>query len=450
MIGGVCVPSYRYKAIKEDGTIAVGRILAQDKDKALNSLKNDNLQPITIKKLNEKKWSYKKVNYKKLDKENKAKKRKHAPKRRLKDMSFTEILTMDVNLSKKVTSKDILVFANDFYILKKANFNNVDALQTVCDGIENKYFKEILEDILFKVKNGEKLYSSMELYSDVFPEMFINFVKVGEETGTLDTSLLYAREYVEKSDNLRKTVVSAVVPRVLQFTFIMLAMFVAVIIGVPLLQKVYDMFESNQKIPKATLIALDCANFLMRYWYIILLCIAAICIVWIVYTRTPKGRYFKDRLILKLPVIGKLNTNILVSRFFQAMLLNLKNGMRIQESLEIARNVSKNYYFASVVEVSKASIVNGESWYKPFEEKGLFNKMMTQMIDVGMKSDLPEMMDKINEYINIEIDESLRKFSKALPEITYLFVGIALVLFTIVVLVPLINMYMGGFIEIPS
>ncbi|MDO4283330.1 MAG: type II secretion system F family protein [Clostridia bacterium] len=443
------MPSYKYKAMSQDGSVSIGRILAMDKNSAIDSLKKDNLQPITIQKISEKKRAYKKVNYKRLDREKK-KQKQRTPKRRLKDMSFTEILTMDVNLSKKVTSKDILVFANDFYILKKAGFNNIDALQTVCDGIENTYFKEILEDILLKVKNGEKLYASMELYSDIFPEMFINFVKVGEETGTLDTALSYAREYVEKSDNLRKTIISTVVPRVLQFLFIMIAMFVALIIGVPLLQKVYDMFESSQQIPKATLIALDCANFLMKYWYIILLCFALICVAWLCYIRTPKGRYFKDRLVLKLPIIGRLNTNILVSRFFQAMLLNLKNGMRIQESLEIARNVSKNYYFASVVEVSKTSIANGESWYKPFEEKGIFNKMMTQMIDVGMKSDLSEMMDKVNEYINIEIEESLKKFTKALPEITYLFVGIALVVFTIVVLVPLINMYMGGFIEMPS
>lgn len=444
------MPSFKYKAMSEGGKVISGRILAQDKISAINSLKNDNLQPIEIKKQDDKKITYKKINYNKLEKVNKKKKRVHTPKRKFKDMTLKEILTMDVNLMQKVTSKDILIFSNDFYILKKAGFNNVDSLEMVCEGIENLYFKGILEEILNRVKNGEKINTCMESYPDVFPEMYINFVKVGEETGTLHTALLYARDYIEKSENLRKTVISNVVPRVLQFLFIMISMFVALIIGVPLLQKVYDMFESSKQIPKATLIALDCANFLMNYWYVILFCLAVIYALITIYIKTPKGKYVKDRLLLKLPIIGKLNTNILVSRFFQAMLLNLKNGMRIQESLDVAKNVSKNYYFSSIVEVSKAKIASGEMWYKPFEEKGLFNKMMTQMIDVGMKSDLTEMMDKVNEYINIEIDESLKRFAKALPEVTYLFVGIALVLFTIVVLVPLINMYMGGFIEMPS
>lgn len=444
------MPSYRYKAMAEDGTISVGRILALDKVSAINSLKEDRLQPINIKELNDRKKKFENINYSKFNSKEKVKKSKHKTRKRLKDMSFLEILTMDVNFSKKVNSKDILVFANDFYILKKAKFNNIEALETICEGTENEYFREVLEDILHKVKGGEKLYSSMELYSDVFPEMFINFVKVGEESGKLDTAMSYAREYIEKSSSLKKTVQRTVIPRLLQFIFIIIAMFVALIIGVPLLQKVYDMFGSSKQIPKATLIALDFANFIINYWYIILLFIALTVIAVYIYIKTPRGRYFKDKMLLRLPIIGKLNTNILVSRFLQAMLLNLKNGMRIQESLEVAKNVSKNYYFASVVEVSKTSILNGESWYEPFEEKGIFNKMMVQMIDVGMKSDLAQMMDKVNEYINIEIDESLKKFTKALPEITYLFVGIALVIFTIVVLVPLINMYMGGFIEMPS
>lgn len=444
------MPSYRYKAMAEDGTISVGRILALDKESAINSLKEDMLQPINIKEIKKRKKEFKTTNYIKFDNKEKVNKRKHKHKKRLKNMNFCEILTMDINFSKKVALKDILIFANDFYILKKAKFNNIEALQTICDGTENEYFREILEDILNKVKSGEKLYVSMELYSDIFPDMFINFIKVGEESGTLDVALSYAREYIEKSSNLKKTVLSTVLPRLFQFIFIIVAMFVALIIGVPLLQRVYDMFGSSKQIPKATLIALDFTNFLMKYWYIILLCIVAIAIVLYIYIKTPKGRYFKDKMLLKFPIIGKLNTNILVSRFLEAMLLNLKNGMRIQESLEVAKNVSSNYYFASVVEVSKASIANGESWYKPFEEKGIFNKMIVQMIDVGMKSDLAQMMDKVNEYINIEIEESLKKFTKALPEVTYLFVGIALVIFTIVVLVPLINMYMGGFIEMPS
>lgn len=132
------------------------------------------------------------------------------------------------------------------------------------------------------------------------------------------------------------------------------------------------------------------------------------------------------------------------------MLLNLKNGMRIQESLEISKNVVSNYYFMAAVEVGKSRSLTGSSWIEPFEEEKLFRPMVSEMLSIGMKTDLTEMMEKVNEYITTEIDESLDRFTKVLPEVTYIFVGIALIAFVIMVMVPLMNVYMGSFIEMPT
>ena len=143
-------------------------------------------------------------------------------------------------------------------------------------------------------------------------------------------------------------------------------------------------------------------------------------------------------------------TNITVSEFFQAMLLNLKNGMRIQESLEVSKNVTRNYYFLSAIEAGKANTISGASWIEPFEEKKLFKPMVREMVTIGMKTDLSEMMAKVNEYIRAEVKESLDVFTKVLPDISYLFVGIMLIAFVITVMIPLTNVYMGGFIQMPS
>ena len=84
------------------------------------------------------------------------------------------------------------------------------------------------------------------------------------------------------------------------------------------------------------------------------------------------------------------------------------------------------------------------------QEKKLFKPMVSEMVRTGMKTELSEMMEKIDEYITMEINEAIARFVKVLPEITYLFVGIALIAFVITVVVPIINVYMGGFIDIPS
>lgn len=315
--------------------------------------------------------------------------------------------------------------------------------------MENPKLKDIVEDIIIGVESGEKMNVVMQNYPNVFPAMFVNFIKVGEDSGNLDTALLYARDYMESSNNLKKQVRSTVIPKVLQFFTIIILMFGLVIVGVPIIQDVYDMFDSTSKIPKATMVTLDIANWFMKYWYIPTSIVAILVGIFFFVINTPKGRYNWDKFKLTCPVVGTLINNITVHKFFQAMLLNLKNGMRIQESLEVSRNVTSNYYFLSAIELAKVNVIAGTSWITPFEEKKLFKPMVSQMVGVGMQTELSTMMEKVNEYIQSEVDESLERFKKVLPEVTYSFVGIALIAFTIVILVPLVIVYMGGFIDMP-
>lgn len=149
-----------------------------------------------------------------------------------------------------------------------------------------------------------------------------------------------------------------------------------------------------------------------------------------------------------MPVVGRLVNNVTINKFFQAMLLNIRNGMRIQESLEVSKNVTNNYYFLSAIEAGKVNALAGNSWIEPFNEKELFNPMVSEMVQIGMKTELSEMMEKLNEYVQMEIDESLTAFVKWLPEVTYVFVGIALIALVITVVVPLTQVYMGSFINV--
>ncbi len=460
------MPSYKYRVLFPDGRIGRGKILALTKNQAIESLKSESVQPIMVKKMNDTK-KYKRLNYKKMNKANekaiemerKKKEKKERLKQNrkkfteltLKDLKETEFHLSDIKgLFSSVSPKDLIAFVNNFYILKKARFNNVQALQAVMDGTENSKFKDILEDVLIGVQGGQRLYAVMSEYPKVFPAMFVSFVRVGEESGTLDTALLYARDYVESSIALNKKVKSAIIPRVLQFFGILIAMFACVIIGVPLLQSVYDMFDSSATIPPATMAVLDMANWLLAYWWIVLGVIGAITGLIVFYINTPMGRYNFDKMKLTMPVVGPLLNNITLNKFFQAMLLNLRNGMRIQEALDVSKTVTKNYYFQSAIEVAKSNSIEGTSWIEPFVDKGLFKPMVAQMIEIGMKTELAEMMDKVNEYIKMEIDESVAKFVKVLPEISYLFVGVVLIAFCITVLIPVVNVYMGGFIDMPT
>ena len=100
----------------------------------------------------------------------------------------------------------------------------------------------------------------------------------------------------------------------------------------------------------------------------------------------------------------------------------------------------------SIVETSINNIIIGDSWVKPFEDSGLANPMITEMLKIGMQTDLPAMMDKLVEYMEIDIDNIIQKIIKVLPQVLYTIVGILLIFITVVVLVPCIQVYMGNFL----
>ena len=166
----------------------------------------------------------------------------------------------------------------------------------------------------------------------------------------------------------------------------------------------------------------------------------------IFYINTPKGKYNFHYFKYRAPIFGELIFALDFSRLMRAMLLNLENGMRIQESLEVSKNVVKNYVMLSMIETAINNILIGASWVEPFEKSGLAKPMETEMLKIGMQTDLSEMMKKLVEYMQIDIDNIMTKIMKALPQAVYLIVGVVLIFFVLVVLVPCVQVYMGNFL----
>ena len=147
-----------------------------------------------------------------------------------------------------------------------------------------------------------------------------------------------------------------------------------------------------------------------------------------------------------MPIFGKLIYALDFERLMKAVLLNIDNGMRIQEALEISKNVVSNYVMLSMIESSINNIIIGQSWIEPFEKSELSSPMTTEMLKIGMQTDLSEMMNKMLEYLKIDINHILEKIMKVMPQVVYSIVGVVLIFFVLVVIVPLIQAYMGTFL----
>ena len=442
------MPTYMYKAMTDKGVIVKNRVEASSRLYLIKSLKENNLLPISIEQM--------------------AYRKNSAPKRKKKNVTDIQEIMKNVNTTQiagksktlttkekinlyfakteKITTRDVVVFTQNFYLLKKANFNNIHALSTIIEGTENVSFKGILEDILAGVEAGENMYTTMEYYSNVFPYIYINMIKVGELSGSLTKSLEQAVQYLDESESLNKKIRSILIPNIVQFVLLLVMLVVGTLVAIPAIQNVFDEMGTQDTLPAVTLWFADFLNKVIQYWYIPTFIVVAIVVGIIAYINTPRGKYNFHYFKYKMPIFGELIYALDFSRLMKAMLLNLRNGMRIQEALEVSKNVVKNYVMLSMVETSINNILMGTSWIEPFEKAGLSKPMVTEMLKIGMQTDLSEMMEKLVEYMEIDIDNIMTKIMKALPQVVYAIVGVVLIFFVLVVLVPCIQVYMGNFL----
>lgn len=441
---------YRYRALTPNGVVVTNRIEENNRSAVIKKLKRNNLIPINITEqisLNKKAVKTKKRNIKDIEDIMKNVNTSNIMENREKNReSYIKRINNTLSKTQQITTRDIVIFTQNFYLLKKANFNNIHALNTIIDSTENYMFKGILEDILAGVESGENMYTTMEYYSNIFPYIYINMIKVGELSGSLTNSLEQAVKYLDDSASINKKLRNILLPNIIQFVLLIVMLVVGTLFAIPAIQSLYETIGTQDQLPAITLWFKDFLNVLIKYWYVPTSIIVAIAVAIVSYIRTPKGKYNFDYFKYTMPVFGKLIFSLDFSRLMKAMLLNLNNGMRIQDSLEVSRNISKNYVMLSIIETSINNILIGQSWIEPFEKSGLPSSMITEMLKIGMKTDLSEMMDKLLEYMEIDINNIMDNIMKILPQIVYSVVGVVLIFFVLVVLVPCIEVYMGKFL----
>lgn len=447
------MPTYQYKAMTKNGRVVKNTISGMTKAELVKKLKKNDLVPIDIQQA---------VNFGTKDKY-KARNHKDA-EAVLKDMSPAQIDLLYNNRNKKekvstyqsfkskylstqkITKRDVMVFTQSFLLLKKADFNNIHALQTVIQSTENPSLRGVLEDILSGVEGGDYMYTTMEYYENVFPVIYTNMIKVGELSGSLVKSLEQALTYLDSNDALIRKVKKIIIPNLIQFVGMILLLIIGTLYAIPSIQEVFDAVGSQEELPALTMWFSNFLDKALIWWYVPAGIILAVIVAIVVYVHTPVGKYKYHYFKYTMPIFGPLIYALDFSRVMKAVTLNIKNGMRIQQALEVSKNVIRNNVMMSIVESSINNIMIGQSWVTPFEEAGFGNRMTTEMLKVGMQTDLGAMLDKLLEYVEMDIDNILQKIMKVLPEISYSIVGVVLVFFVVVVLVPCIQVYMGSFL----
>lgn len=435
------MPSFKYKAIDRNGNVYRSSIQGKTKMECIEILKRNKLTPINLKeeKVNKKyitdiqkqvdlKRTVNTMNYKRKQ-------------------DFKEVANIEIELlRKKPTKRDVIVFLQNLLLLKEAKYNNINALKTIIRSTENTELRLIINDILESIQQGQYMYQPMEKYPKIFTSLVINLIKVGELSGSLTESIKQAIVYIEDEEKIKKKVRKIVVPNVAMFVIVNIMLILGTLIAIPKIQGVFAQVGTKQSLPAATLMFQAILTGLIHYWYIPTIIIVALISTFIFYYNTPKGRFNIDRFKYEVPIFGSLIYGLDFTKLMRSILLNLRSGLRIQEALEVSRNVSNNLIMISLIDQGINKIYKGESWIEPFKESKLGSRMSTDMLEVGMETNLQDTIEKILEFLEMDIEEKLSRIMKVLPEITYGLVGSVILIFVLVVLVPLIQVYMGTFL----
>ncbi|MBQ9266699.1 MAG: type II secretion system F family protein [Clostridia bacterium] len=449
------MPEYRYKALTKGGQVVKNRMEDVSQQNVINRLKDNGLTPISIEKVEFKvpllnnlggRQKVKKNRAATISASQNAVKKMREKETKKENGRLKQDINVDLSFLDPIKSEDVIAFTQSLYLLKRADFTNVRALTTLLENTKKKQMRDIVEDILNGVETGEYIYSTMEYYSKVFPEIYVSMIKTGELGGTLVQSLEQALKYLDDSLRIKRSVRKALIGPLFQSILLIIMSVVCILVGLPVMQNLYAQFGVEDRIPPATIAVANFIQGMGTYWPVTLGVIGGLIGLFIYWIHTPEGRYKWDEFKLSMPVFGPLILRLNLQKFFKAMQLNLANGSRLQEAMQVSKNVTSNYVMLAMIETAQANLQVGESWIEPFEAFKNFPPMILEMLRIGMETDMVQMIDKINDFIEHDIEITINRIMKTLPEVATAVMGIILIFFVIIILKPIMEVYLGTFL----
>jgi type IV pilus assembly protein PilC len=309
--------------------------------------------------------------------------------------------------SGKVGTKDIAVFFRQFSVMIDAGLPLVQCLEILAANQENQAFQKTLTGVRTTVEGGATLANAMRQYPNVFDDLTTNMIEAGETGGILDIILQRLATYVEKAVRLRAAVKSALIYPVAVVS-------IAVLIVGALLKWVVPIFANlfaglGVNLPLPTRIVMGLSAFVQTFWWMVFVAIIGLFFGIKQIRKHPRGKYYFDKGLLYIPVIGSLLRKIAVGRFTRTLGTLITSGVPILEGLTITAKTSGNAVLEEALMKVRKAIEEGRTIVDPLRECGVFPNMVTQMIGVGEATGaMDSMLQKIADFYEEEVDAATK------------------------------------------
>lgn len=427
------MPKFSYVAMDQKGKEQKGTIEVASQNEAIGRVKEMGLFPTKI------------VEVDKAKPDKKAKSGSAAPARtgggKKKGISFNIKIP---GLGGKVKSKVLTTFTRQLATLVDAGLPLLRGMRVLEKQERNPTLKSIINELALSVEGGSTFSEALAQHPKVFNRLYVNMVKAGELGGVLEVVLNRLSEFQEKAQKIKGKVVAAMFYPVAVLVVAVVIMGVLVVIVIPKFKEVFAGLGEGRPLPAFTQLVMAISDLVRNNIIMTAITVAAVVIVFMLFIKTKFGRHVWDKFLLKMPVLGPVVSKVAISRFTRTLGTLVSSGVPILQALMIVRETSGNVIIAKAVTSVHESVKEGETITAPLEASGVFPPMVISMVDVGEQTGaLPEMMMKIADNFDDEVDNAVAAMTSLLEPIMIIFLAVIVGSIVIAMFLPLIDLMNG-------
>ncbi len=354
----------------------------------------------------------------------------------IEEVSESNFLTGILRIWEGVKPKEFVVFSRQLATLIDSKVPLLSSLQSISNQTENKYFSLKIREIMADIDGGLSLSEALAKHPQVFSKFYVNMIKAGEASGTLQRTLNDLADNIEKNYDLTSKLKGAMYYPAFIFSAMMVVGFLMMSFVVPKLLEILK--ESNVILPLQTRILIAVSDFLAVYWWAVGIIVIAGIFGLSYYLRTEGGRREFDEIILKIPVVKNILKNIYIARFSENLSTLIQSGIPISTALLITSDVIGNEVYKAIVYESATEIKKGGAIASIFEKYELIPPVVVQMIRVGEETGrLDFTLGKVTDFYMKEADNMVKNFSSLIEPVIMVVLAIGVGILVSAVLLPI-------------
>ncbi|MFA0784336.1 type II secretion system F family protein [Fervidibacter sacchari] len=326
-------------------------------------------------------------------------------------------------LRRWVSFQDLTIMTRQLASLVGGGLTLMQSIEALIEHTENETLVNTLQQIREELRGGGTFAEALEKHPRIFSPLYVSIVRAGEASGELSTVLNWLADYMEREQNRRTQIRSALAYPILLTLVMIAALTFLLVFLVPRYAALFA--EMGQSLPLPTQILLAVSGFIVKWWWAIVGLIAALIYAYRLVRRTPKGRLVTDAWKLRLPLFGKLHLKSAIGRLARALSVLLMGGVPLLEALEVARDVVGNEVLARALDEVRQRVREGERVADHLRRVGVFPPLFTRLVAVGEEAgNLPQSLATVADTLDLEVDSSLKALVSLLEPALILMLGL--------------------------